>query len=71
MRTLQQITKSLIKSYNNKTAPNFVDIRDLDKLNNLEELSIRELKELRRKITFILEDKCYESTQKFLAKIKS
>tara|TARA_R110000796_G_scaffold9655_3_gene32928 strand:+ start:1872 stop:2018 length:147 start_codon:yes stop_codon:yes gene_type:complete len=42
------------------------NVKDL----NLNNLTVMELKDLRRKITFILEDKCYESNQKFLAKLK-
>ena len=30
MRTLTEITASLIESYNNGTPPNFVDIRDME-----------------------------------------
>jgi hypothetical protein len=30
MRTLKQITDSLITSYNNNERPNFVDLRDLE-----------------------------------------
>jgi len=33
MRTLEQITKSIIESYNNNERPNFIDVRDLDILN--------------------------------------
>jgi len=32
MRTLEQITNSLIESYNNNERPNFIDIRDLETL---------------------------------------
>ena len=31
-RTLQEITNSLIESYNNGTPPNYTDIRDLEML---------------------------------------
>jgi len=30
MRTINEITKSLIKSYNNNERPNFIDLRDLE-----------------------------------------
>ena len=36
MRTLQEITKSIIESYNNNERPNFIDIRDLDILSQQE-----------------------------------
>jgi len=32
MRTLEQITASIIESYNNNERPNFIDIRDLEVL---------------------------------------
>ncbi len=38
---------------------------------DLNNLTVMELKNLRRKITFILEDKCYDNNQKFLAKLKN
>jgi len=40
------------------------------KILNLNYLTITELKDLRRKITFILEDKGYESHKQFLSKLK-
>ena len=36
MRTLQEITKSIIESYNNNERPNFIDVRDLDILSQKE-----------------------------------
>jgi len=36
MRTLQEITNSIIESYNNNERPNFIDIRDLDILSQKE-----------------------------------
>tara|TARA_R110001606_G_scaffold230149_1_gene378022 strand:- start:3093 stop:3233 length:141 start_codon:yes stop_codon:yes gene_type:complete len=36
MRTLEQILNSFIESHNNKEIPNYVDLRDLEILVNLE-----------------------------------
>jgi hypothetical protein len=36
MRTLQEITNSLIESYNNNEKPNYFDIRDLEILSKKE-----------------------------------
>ena len=36
MRTLEEITKSIIESYNNNERPNYIDVRDLDILSKKE-----------------------------------
>ena len=38
---------------------------------NLNDLSVMELKDLRKKITFILQDKCHEANKRLLAELRS
>lgn len=39
MRTPEQILNSLVQSYNNNERPNYIDLRDLESLVNLEKIN--------------------------------